>query len=96
MVSKQWKSQTASGFLGAGLAFLLSAILAGRFGTHNLSRTTWEWLYFMRLITPQDAFAGSFPDFITLLLGRLLYILSALCLLLAAVFYALARRKDQS
>ncbi len=81
----------AAGFLGAGLGFLLSALLVGAvplvFSPYQLMKV----LYGLGLFRASDAFVGSFPDPVLLLVGRALLFPALGCFMLAALFH-FARR----
>ena len=86
-------SRTA-GFLGAGVAFVVSALIVGVFPALMTSYTVLKWLYALGLaqwLIGEEAFVGRFPDPLSIMAGRLLLLLALLSFAAAALSAWLGR-----
>lgn len=80
------------GCFGAGGAFLLGSLLAYWFGS---GFPPYGPMFLLRVVRPQDAIAGNFPDPVTLLLSRMLLWLALLAFGLAALSFIPQRQNER-
>lgn len=76
-------------FLGASLGCGMASALAWAFAT---STKPIGLMYSFGLISPSESLAGSLPDVVTLMLGRVLAWLGSLFLLASALAWVMTRR----
>ncbi|AAF09956.1 MULTISPECIES: hypothetical protein [Deinococcus] len=81
----------AAGFFGAGMAFLISGLLAGAFPALWSSYRLLQLLYSLGIFRDDVAFAGNFPDPLASAVGRVFLLLSLVSFALAALSYLLKR-----
>lgn len=94
MMEKGSVTLHTAGLLGAGVAFAVSGLIVGVFPALLTSYTVFKWLYALGLaqwLIGEEAFAGRFPDPLSMMVGRLLLLLALLSCTAAALSALLGR-----